>query len=109
MEQRRLFLRFFGWRHRQRVPILNRVLLGPDQNLVNAYFALEGPWTERFGDGPALLDRRRTPLFEVADGRLGHSGDGVACVRLRGSLEGGKVQVLMDDARRAIENIDLGR
>ena len=44
----------------QRLPILSQVLLGPDENLVNAYFALEGPW-----DGP---EARLVPMKTLAAG-----------------------------------------
>jgi len=45
-----------------RVPVLNRVILGRDKNLVGAYFAMTGPWREQkaqlvpiksFAEGPA--------------------------------------------------------
>jgi hypothetical protein len=43
-----------------RVPLLNRVLLGPDENLVNAYFALTGPWRDP--------DARLVPMKSLASG-----------------------------------------
>jgi hypothetical protein len=45
-----------------RVPVLNRVILGQDKNLLGAYFAVTGPWKEQkaqlvpvksFAEGPA--------------------------------------------------------
>jgi hypothetical protein len=44
----------------RRVPYLSRMLLGSDENLVNAYFALEGPWN--------APEARLVPIKSLASG-----------------------------------------
>lgn len=53
-------------------PILNRMLLGPDDNLISTYFALNGPWGEpnarlipvkSFASGPASFVLEGFPAF----------------------------------------------
>jgi hypothetical protein len=53
-------------------PILNRMLLGPDENLISTYFALNGPWGEpdarlipvkSFASGPASFVLEGFPAF----------------------------------------------
>lgn len=55
-----------------KVPVLNRLLLGPDQNLVSGYFALTGPWespqanliaSKSLATGPASLLLEGVPSF----------------------------------------------
>ncbi len=55
-----------------RVPILNTLLLGEDDNFVAAYFSVEGPWNEpkadlipvkSFLDGPGSLVAQGVPSF----------------------------------------------
>jgi hypothetical protein len=54
------------------VPLLNRVLLGEDKNLINAYFALSGPFGEpqarlipvkTLSSGPASFMLEGFPAF----------------------------------------------
>jgi hypothetical protein len=53
-------------------PLLNRMLLGPDENLVSTYFAVSGPWaepegtlipTKSFASGPASFVLEGLPAF----------------------------------------------
>ncbi|RIL07279.1 MAG: hypothetical protein DCC71_03505 [Proteobacteria bacterium] len=53
-------------------PILNRLLLGPDDNLVSTYFAMSGPWgdpqarlvpVKSFASGPASFVLEGLPAF----------------------------------------------
>jgi hypothetical protein len=53
-------------------PILNRMLLGPDDNLISTYFAVEGPWanpnarlvpTKSLASGPASFVLEGLPAF----------------------------------------------
>jgi hypothetical protein len=53
-------------------PILNRMLLGPDDNLISTYFAVEGPWanpnarlipTKSIASGPASFVLEGLPAF----------------------------------------------
>jgi hypothetical protein len=54
------------------VPLLNRMLLGPDDNLVSTYFAVSGPWadpaaslipTKSIASGPASFVLEGLPAF----------------------------------------------
>jgi hypothetical protein len=70
-----------------KVPLLNRVLLGEDENLINAYFALSGP----FGEPKARLIPVKTlssgPASFMLEGFPAFVRGGLS--RLRSVLPGG--------------------
>ncbi len=83
----------------QRLPYLNRMLLGSDENLVNAYFALEGPWS-----GP---EARLVPIKSLASGPASFLLEGFPSFvrgglsRLRSILPGGDAGPAAGNGERA--------
>ena len=59
------------------VPLLNRLLLGPDDNLISTYFAVTGPWA----DPRAMI----VPIKSIASGPGSFVLEGVPSF-VRGSL-----------------------
>ena len=62
-------------------PILNRMLLGPDDNLVSTYFAVSGPW----GDPRASI----IPSKSIASGPGSFVLEGISGVRARRAVDAG--------------------
>jgi hypothetical protein len=73
-----------------RVPLLNRVLLGPDENLVNAYFALTGPWREP--------DARLVPMKSLASGPASFVFEGLPAF-VRGGIR--RIQAVLPSGSEA--------
>jgi hypothetical protein len=76
-----------------RVPLLNRVLLGPDENLVNAYFALTGPWREP--------DARLVPMKSLASGPASFVFEGLPAF-VRGGIR--RIQAVLPDTAGSPES-----
>ena len=71
----------------RRVPYLSRMLLGSDENLVNAYFALEGPWSAPEARLVPIKSLAAGPASFILEGFPSFVRGGLS--RLRSILPGG--------------------
>jgi hypothetical protein len=69
------------------VPIVNRILLGKDSNLIGAYVALTGPWQE--------MGAKVIPMKTLMKGPVGFVFEGLPSF-VRGSLR--RVQTMLPTA-----------
>lgn len=60
-------------------------------------------WRKTREDTVQLLPGRRRPLAQVPAGLFLHDGRGLACVRLRGTLEGGTAELTLQQAGHRLE------